>query len=118
MRLPPENGFEGSPVWHLAQSAAWVSALPRAIVSAEGWACARPKADAVHKNTMTRCARMARCCPCTNLSLPGGIIARKHLGESATSFRARPAGRHKAKLPGRDKLVQGQQRAKIGRAHV
>src|SRR5437899_6061016 len=98
MRLPPANGFEGWAVWQLAQSAASVSTLPRAIVSAEGSACVLPWADAVHKNTIARIARLARCRRCTNLFPPGGTITRNHGGEGATSFRGRRAGRHKAKL--------------------
>src|ERR1700694_3986507 len=98
MRLPPANGWEGSAVWQLAQSAASVSALPRAMVSAEGSACALPKLNAVHKSTTARIARTARYRPSTNLSLLGGTIARNHVGQNATSFRASPAGRHKAKI--------------------
>src|SRR5713226_6481581 len=98
MRLPPASGFEGSAVWQLAQSAASVSALPRATVSAEGAACALPKLNAVHKSTTARIARLARCRPWTNLLLLGGVIARNPVGESATSFRAKAARRHKAKI--------------------
>src|SRR5260370_31291004 len=99
LRLPPANGFEGSAVWQLAQSAACVSALPRATVAAEGSACALPKmVNAVHKSTTARIARMAQCRSCINWSLLGGIIARNHVGESATSFRPRPARRHKTKI--------------------
>ena len=64
--FPPANGFAGSVVWQLAQSAASVNALPRAMVSAEGSACAWPKPNAVHKSRIARIARIARYGPCAD----------------------------------------------------
>src|SRR5665213_759767 len=64
MRFPPANGFAGSVVWQLAQSPASTMALPWAMVSGEGVDdCARAsrQMNAVHKNGISRIARIAQC---------------------------------------------------------
>src|ERR1700682_3410515 len=63
MRLPPANGFAGSAVWQLAQSPASVSALPCAMISAEGSARHSPETNAVHKRKQARIARMVDVVP-------------------------------------------------------
>jgi hypothetical protein len=51
IRFPPAKGFWGSAVWQLAQSPASASALPWAMISADGEAArAAPTANALHKN--------------------------------------------------------------------
>src|SRR6266481_7715219 len=76
MRFPPANGLAGSVVWQLAQSPASVSALPCAIISAEGSDLAGPAASALHKSRIARIARIAQYRPCT-ICLPLGLYSAK-----------------------------------------
>jgi hypothetical protein len=76
IRLPPANGFEGSAVWQLAQSAASAIALPRAMVSAEGSARAQSTTDAVHKSTLARIVSPMRLGRCTDLP-PSALLYRE-----------------------------------------
>src|ERR1700742_4649682 len=62
MRTPPAKGLAGSAVWQLAQSPASTSALPWAIVSADGSAArVGTSVNALHKiDRPRRIARIAK----------------------------------------------------------
>src|SRR6202161_2487271 len=99
MRFPPANGFAGSAVWQLAQSPASTSALPWAMVSAEGTddcASASPQLNAVHKNAISQIARIARCRDGTKGSFRR-YITQNRRNDHVTPFRARGLSRHKPK---------------------
>src|SRR5262249_13081635 len=68
---PPAKGFAGSAVWQLEQSAATVSALPCAIVSAEGSARASANASALHNTRHPRIDRIASPVVCCRPRQPG-----------------------------------------------
>src|SRR5882724_7713366 len=85
IRFPPARGFAGSAVWQLPQSPVSLSALPSAIVSAEGSASARPRPNAVHKIIVARIACVAPCHPCINRS-PATSLCRETLGRALRRF--------------------------------
>src|SRR5271169_2433708 len=88
MRLPPAKGLAGSAVWQLAQLPASASALPRAIVSFDGSAHAKPALNAVHKTRAARIAHVPNCRTCIDRS-PLGLQYTRNLSLSVTSFRDR-----------------------------
>ena len=93
----PANGFEGSAVWQLAQSAASAIALPRAMVSADGSARAPSNTDAVHKSTPAKNRSPDAMGSLHQFASLAVIIPRNSGGGSATSFRERLSRRYNRK---------------------
>ena len=93
IRFPPANGFAGSAVWQLAQSPATTSALPRAMVSADGSAASRRARMHCTKRGPTRIARID-----AMSAVAASIRPVRRIIEASRRFARKPFARHKPKM--------------------